>query len=269
MGPLVLIALLARQAGPDTAGAASPLARPAKVVVVALAGKLSQEEISSGSGLPAGGLGKAGPEGVFLERVAFTLPDASSRLEELRACLVPSDVALVTVRLGGGVHQPPLPGPPSRPLQRLHARFGTPPPRSSEEAKAVALLRKAAGAPDNPRPRASDGGARLDAVRTARVSLVVIDAVGAAAEDVRRRSEAVHRVLEAAGDGAHVFIACIPEDGAGSVLARGPLFRSGQIVRGEKPATIVRAAVRSILEGRAQAKDVGEAADLFRERVTE
>jgi hypothetical protein len=258
MSTWILIALLARQVGPDAAGAASPVAPPGKVIVVALAGRLSPEEIA-GPGSPAGGLGKPGPDGVLLERVAFTLPDAPARLEGLRDCLFPPGVTPATVRLEEGA----LPGPPPLALQRLQARFGAPPARRSEETEAVARLRKAAGAPGTPRPRASED-VTLGTVRTARVSLVLIEAASASAEDVRRRSETVRRILESAGDGAHVLIACVPEKGTGSVLAMGPLFRPGHVINEDKPATIVRAAISFILERGAQAKDVGEAAGLFR-----
>jgi hypothetical protein len=268
MGPLPLAAVLAAMAGEDTAGAASPLAPPARVVVVAIAGKVSPAEAASGPDLAAGGLGKAGPGAALLENVSFVLPPETGRIEALRAALLPPGAAAATVRLGGSV-QPAAPsGRTPRAIKDLRARFGDPPPPSAEEAAAVAHLRKAAGGPGAPRAAPADREASLDAIRTARVALVVIDADDASAEAARRRGDAVQRVLEAAGDGAHALIACVPERGPGSVLARGPLFRPGLVVRAEKPAGVVAAAVRRILAGVAAGKEPDEAADLFREEPT-
>jgi hypothetical protein len=253
-------------AGQSGAGEAGDSARPAKVVVVALAGRLSREEIESEAA--AGARGSAGSNGVILERVAFALPDEDRRVEALRAALIPPGPTVVALRYGegGGLGAPPPDAvPPSPQLREIQAHFGAPPPLDPREIDAVLRLRRAAGGPSTPR-RAANGEAALDAVRFAQLTLIVIEAPSDAAEDVRRRRDAIRDIRDTAGAGAHVIVALIPQDGPGRVIAHGPLFRPGHVITSEKTSGVVTAAVRRILGGQqAEKKDEpDESAELFR-----
>ena len=284
-GALALIASLALvhgTIGGEEAAAVGGAPGPDRVIVAVLTGALAPEEVSPTERSPAKVLWSLALEGVALARIDLGgSPLVTAPLESLRARLLGPDAAPGDVILfetppreapapdgaAPGADSPGGDGLPQS-IQNLHGLFRPPPPETEEERAlraAVLAAVKDEGPPPQPAPapaRPARAASESEAVAGAASARLTIFRVNAPPSEsgIQERNELLGKLIRAAGDTAHVVVACAPEGKEGAVFARGPRLRSGWVIDANRPAAMTEGIIRRLL-GAEDARN--EASEIF------
>jgi len=260
----MVLALQAPGAPAEDAGA-PPL------VLVVRTGAVAREEISPSSRAAAGETWSLAAAGVSLTNiVAGDSGGADLPLDRLKAELFPESVlslegkgdekAFLALDLAEGAREAARKALEPPGLEELRRRFGSPPAREPSEDAALEAID--AGVGGEPSLAALEAGKKriptLEDLGKAKVALVRIAAGGDSVEKVLERDNLLRRILDLAGDGAHVLVVNVPAEGPGSAFARGPGLKVGRVFESPRSLKAV-AALISALTGARKAPDESKA----------
>jgi hypothetical protein len=257
--PGLLAVVLALQA---LEAAAGDVGNP-RLVLVVRTGALAREEISPASRAAAGETWSLAAAGVALTNVIVEgSSGAEVPLDRLKAALLPESVlslegkgdetAFLALDLAEGARDAARKALEPPGLQELRQRFGSPPAREPAEDAALEAIDEGVGG--EPSLAALEAGKKrlpnLEDIGKAKVALVRIAAGGDSVEKVLERDNLLRRILDLAGDGAHVLVVNVPAAGPGSAFARGPRLKAGRVFESPRSLKAVAALVSALTGAR-------------------
>ncbi len=233
------------------------------IIIVARCGKLRDVEVSPRSGSLVPALWRLALEGVTLARVEQAA-GFSCLLEDLERTLVPEGASVAVLDAadgagadGAGANNEDLP----EAFKELHEVFRAPPRLAREDLGVLESLRRALGAraplhQTATAPALAGAGFPPGQMAASGVTLVRCDA-GGAGGGVEERDALLEGIVERAGEDAYVLVLSLPEEGPGTLVARGPRFKSGRVLEATRSVAVVRALVAALLEKDAAATVAG------------